>query len=134
MSIMDNLSNLPKELQWQILLYTKHPVVEAINNDACYSAVIKLKRDFYDYIQNNMLFFEETEVMDNTNTYFNPDMCMILYKVYLMDMNPLEREKTMEIKRMIKRNAYKIYRIYEHDYKKKFRWIRDKNTRRLTRY
>ena len=35
--------------------------------------IVKLQRGFYDYIQDNMLFFEETEVMDNTNTYFNPD-------------------------------------------------------------
>tara|TARA_B100000902_G_C27292117_1_gene907751 strand:+ start:1670 stop:2077 length:408 start_codon:yes stop_codon:yes gene_type:complete len=134
MSILNKIQNLPKELQWQILLYTKHPVVEAINKDECYLPIIRLQRDFYDYIQNNMLFFEETEVMDNTNIYFNPDMCMILYKVYLMDMNPREREKTIEIKRMIKRNAYKIYNIYDHDYgENKPRWIRDRSTRRLIR-
>ena len=80
-----------------------------------------------------MLFFEETEVMDDTNTYFNPDMCKILYKVYLMDMNPRERVKTMCIKRMIKRNAYKIYHIYDHDYRKKIKWIRDNITGRLYR-
>ena len=133
MSIMNNLSNLPKELQWQVFLYTKHPVVEAINKDECYNAVIKLKRDFYDYIQNNMLFFEETEVMDNTNTYFNPDMCKILYKVYLMDMSPRDREKTIYIKRMIKRNAYKIYRIYDHNYRIEYKWVRDNTTGRLYR-
>ena len=134
MSIMNNLSNLPKELQWQVFLYTKHPVVEAINKDECYNAVIKLKRDFYDYIQNNMLFFEETEVMDNTNTYFNPEMCKILYKVYLMDMSSRERQKTIAIKRMIKRNAYKIYRIYDNDYEKKQNGFDYNTTNRLIKY
>ena len=70
-----------------------------LNKDECFPLIIKLQRGFYDYIQNNMLFFEETEVMDNTNTYFNPEMCKILYKVYLMDMSSRERQKTIAIDR-----------------------------------
>ena len=134
MSLLDQIANLPKELQWQILLYTKHPVVEIINKDECFPLIIKLQRGFYDYIQNNMLFFEETEVMDNTNTYFNPEMCKILYKVYLMDMSSRERQKTMAIKRMIKRNAYKIYRIYDNDYEKKQNGFDYNTTNRLIKY
>ena len=134
MSLLDQIANLPKELQWQILLYTKHPVVEIINKDECFPLIIKLQRGFYDYIQNNMLFFEETEVMDNTNTYFNPEMCKILYKVYLMDMSSRERQKTIAIKRMIKRNAYKIYRIYDNDYEKKQNGFDYNTTNRLIKY
>tara|TARA_Y100000389_G_C17460740_1_gene521455 strand:+ start:3062 stop:3466 length:405 start_codon:yes stop_codon:yes gene_type:complete len=134
MSLLDQISNLPKELQWQILLYTKHPVAEIISKDECFPLIIKLQRGFFDYIQNNMLFFEETEVMDNTNTYFNPEMCKILYKVYLMDMSSRERQKTIEIKRMIKRNAYKIYRIYNNDYEKEQNWFDNNTTSRLIKY
>ena len=134
MSLLDQISNLPKELQWQILLYTKHPVAEIISKDECFPLIIKLQRGFFDYIQNNMLFFEETEVMDNTNTYFNPEMCKILYKVYLMDMSSRERQKTIAIKRMIKRNAYKIYRIYDNDYEKKQNGFDYNTTNRLIKY
>ena len=134
MSLLDQISNLPKELQWQILLYTKHPVAEIISKDECFPLIIKLQRGFFDYIQNNMLFFEETEVMDNTNTYFNPEMCKILYKVYLMDMSSRERQKTIEIKRMIKRNAYKIYRIYDNDYEKEQNWFDNNTTNRLIKH
>ena len=134
MSLLDQISNLPKELQRQILLYTKHPVAEIISKDECFPLIIKLQRGFFDYIQNNMLFFEETEVMDNTNTYFNPEMCKILYKVYLMDMSSRERQKTIAIKRMIKRNAYKIYRIYDNDYEKKQNGFDYNTTNRLIKY
>ena len=134
MSLLDQISNLPKELQWQILLYTKHPVAEIISKDECFPLIIKLQRGFFDYIQNNMLFFEETEVMDNTNTYFNPEMCKILYKVYLMDMSSRERQKTIEIKRMIKRNAYKIYRIYDNDYEKEQNGFDNNTTNRLIKH
>ena len=133
MSLVDQIKYLPKELQWQILLYTQHPVAEAIKKDEYFMKIVKLQRGFYDYIQDNMLFFEETEVMDNTNTYFNPDMCKILYKVYLMDMAPNERHKTIAIKRMIKRNAQKIYHIYDHSYSVKTKWIRENRTGRLIR-
>ena len=134
MSLLDQISNLPKELQRQILLYTKHPVAEIISKDECFPLIIKLQRGFFDYIQNNMLFFEETEVMDNTNTYFNPEMCKILYKVYLMDMSSRERQKTIAIKRMIKRNAYKIYRNYDNDYEKKQNGFDYNTTNRLIKY
>ena len=112
MSLINKIDCLPKELQWQILLYTKHPVVEIINKDECFPLIIKLQRGFYDYIQNNMLFFEETEVMDNTNTYFNPEMCKILYKVYLMDMSSRERQKTMAIKREVTRIKISAIEIF----------------------
>jgi len=134
MALLEQISNLPKELQWQILLYTKHPVAEIISKDECFPLIIRLQRGFFDYIQNNMLFFEETEVMDNTNTYFNPEMCKILYKVYLMDMSSRQRRKTIQIKRMIKRNAYKIYRIYDDDYEKEQNGFDNNTTNRLIKY
>ena len=124
MSLVNNIGILPKELQWKVLLYTKHPVADIIHKDDCYDTIVKLKRLFYDYIQENMLFFEETEVMDNTNTYFNPDMMGILYKVYLMDMTSDNREKTIELKRQIKRNAYKVYHKYDKKIKRLGTWIR----------
>ena len=131
MNVVKNINLLPKELQWKVLLYTKHPVVDIIKSDECYPIIIKLKRDFYDYIQNNMLFFEETEVMDNTNTYFNPDMMKILYKVYIMDMSEDNRNKTIEWKRKIKRNVYSVYRKYDKKLKVTSVWKRNK--KRLVR-
>ena len=126
MGIVNNISLLPKELQWKVLLYTKHPIANIINNDNCYPIIIKLKRDFYDYIQNNMLFFEETEVMDNTNTYFNPDMMKILYKIYLGDMSMHNRNRTLKWKRFLKKNAYKIYHKYDKNLKITSVWKRYK--------
>ena len=133
MSLLDQIANLPKELQWQILLYTKHPVVEIINKDECFPLIIKLQRGFYDYIQDNMLFFEETELMDNTNTYFNPDMCKMLFKIYLSDMTTHERYKTIAKKRMIKNRAQKNYHNYDDNYSVKRKWIRVSNSGRLIR-
>ena len=133
MSLINQIKYLPKELQWQILLYTKHPVAEAIKKDDSFMDIIKLQRGFYDYIQDNMLFFEETELMDNTNTYFNPDMCKMLFKIYLSDMTTHERYKTIAKKRMIKNRAQKNYHNYDDNYRVKRKWIRVNNSGRLIR-
>ena len=133
MSLINQIKYLPKELQWQILLYTRHPVAEAIKKDDSFMDIIKLQRGFYDYIQDNMLFFEETEIMDNTNTYFNPDMCKMLFKIYLSDMTTHERYKTIAKKRMIKNRAQKNYHNYDNNYRVKRKWIRVNNSGRLIR-
>ena len=133
MSLINQIKHLPKELQWQILLYTRHPVAEAIKKDDSFMDIIKLQRGFYDYIQDNMLFFEETEIMDNTNTYFNPDMCKMLFKIYLSDMTTHERYKTIAKKRMIKNRAQKNYHNYDDNYSVKRKWIRVNNSGRLIR-
>ena len=133
MSLTNQIKYLPKELQWQILLYTRHPVAEAIKKDDSFMDIIKLQRGFYDYIQDNMLFFEETELMDNTNTYFNPDMCKMLFKIYLSDMTTHERYKTIAKKRMIKNRAQKNYHNYDDNYSVKRKWIRVNNSGRLIR-
>ena len=116
MVLVNKIANLPKELQWKILLYTKHPIVDIVNKSDYYLSIINLKRNFYDYIQENMLFFEETENMDETDTYFNPTMMKILYRVHLMDLGyrPISHpeEKTYEINRRTKKNAYRIYHLY----------------------